>query len=151
MAGYSQRTLAQKLGFAAGQRVCVVQPPAGYRELLGPLPGGLRWSKTLRGRFDLVHCFTRSGADLIRRLPRLRDATEVDGSLWISWPKRSSGVATDLTEDVIRRLALDGGMVDVKVCAVDEVWSGLKLVFRKANRPGIAAQRGDGRGRGRER
>lgn len=141
MAGYSKRTVAEKLGFRAGQRVCAVTAPDGYHDLLGPLPDGLRWSKTLRGRFDLIHCFTKSTAELARRFPKLREALEVDGALWISWRKRASGVATDVTEDVIRRLALDGGMVDVKVCAVDDVWSGLKLVFRKADRPGIAARR----------
>jgi hypothetical protein len=145
MAGYSKRTLAQKLGYAAGQRVCAIGAPEGYHELLGPLPAGLRWVNGLRGRFDLVHCFVSNGAELARRFPKLREATDVDGALWISWPKRSSGVATDLTEDVIRELAIAGGMVDVKVCAVDDVWSGLKLVFRTADRPGVAAARSAGR------
>lgn len=146
MAGYSKRPLAAKLGFAEGQRVCVLAAPEGYREMLGPLPDGLRWARTLRGRFDLIHCFTRSRAELTRRFPKLRDAVDVGGALWISWPKRASGVATDLTEDVIRRVALDSGMVDVKVCAVDDVWSGLKLVFRNADRPAIAAARAVARG-----
>jgi hypothetical protein len=144
MAGYSKRPLGQKLGYKEGQRVCVLDAPDAYREMLGPLPDGLRWVASLRGRFDLIHAFTTSASGLARRYPRLRDALEVDGALWVSWPKKSSGVTTDLTEDVIRQLALDGGMVDVKVCAVDDVWSGLKLVFRIADRPGIAAARAKG-------
>jgi hypothetical protein len=141
MAGYSKRPLAAKLGFAPGQRVCAPGAPEHYLSLLAPLPDGLRWSSQLRGRFDLIHCFAQSERDLARRFPKLREALEVDGVLWISWPKRASGVATDLTEDTIRQRALDGGMVDVKVCAVDDVWSGLKLVFRTVDRPRIAAIR----------
>jgi hypothetical protein len=141
MAGYSKRPLAAKLGFRQGQRLCVLATPEGYAGLLGPLPEGLRLASTLRGRFDRIHFFARSERDLARRFPRLRDALEPDGMMWVSWPKKASGVATDLTASRVRRLALDGGMVDIKVCAVDDVWSALALVFRVADRPGIAAAR----------
>jgi hypothetical protein len=93
------------------------------------------------GRLDFIQLFVRRRVDLERRLPRLAAALEVDGALWVSWPKKASGVATDLTEDVVRRVALAHRLVDVKVCAVDAVWSGLKLVYRLAERAAVAAER----------
>lgn len=136
-AGYSKRSLLDKLGIKAGMRVCLIGDPPGYRSLLGPLPSGVEVSTSLRGKKDFIHFFADRESRLARRLPALRRALRPAGILWVSWPKRSSGVETDVTEGVVRRLALDGGLVDVKVCAVDEVWSGLKLVIPLAQRPRV--------------
>lgn len=135
-AGYSKRSLLDKLGIKAGMRVCFIDDPPGYRALLGPLPDEVVVSATLRGKKDFIHFFTDRESRLASRLPALRRALRPAGLLWVSWPKKSSGVETDVTEGVVRRLALDGGLVDVKVCAVDETWSGLKLVIPVAQRPG---------------
>lgn len=105
--------------------------PAHYSALLEGMPGDVKWVK---GKADLVHCFVRSSETLRKELPALMAAIPKNGTIWISWPKKSSGQITDLTEDVIRDAALAMGLVDVKVCAVDEVWSGLKLVYRLENR-----------------
>lgn len=134
-AGYSHRSLREKLGLRAGMRVCFVDAPTSYRSLLGPLPEGVLVDETLRGRKDFIHFFTDRESRLASRLPALGRALRPAGMLWVSWPKRASGVSTDLTEDVVRRLALGNGLVDVKVCAVDETWSGLKLVVPLADRP----------------
>lgn len=113
-----------------GARVRVIDPPRGYRALLGPLPRGVRWSRNAgRGPYDFVHWFTRTAAGMPKRLRELRGQIEPNGMIWVSWPKRASKVETDVTEDVVRDAALDVGLVDVKVCAVDGTWSGLKLVI----------------------
>lgn len=134
MAGYSKRSLAEKLGIKPGLRIALVAAPRGYRRLLDPLPTGVRFTTRAVGALPMIHCFTTSRADLARRLPALTRALATDGALWVSWPKGSSGVRTDVTENVVRALALDAGLVDVKVCAVDDVWSGLKLVRRLVDR-----------------
>jgi hypothetical protein len=141
MAGYSQRPLIAKLGIQPGARLALVGAPAGYERLLGELPPGAVARARPSGRLDFIQLFVRRRVDLERRLPRLAAALEVDGALWVSWPKKASGVATDLTEDVVRRVALAHRLVDVKVCAVDAVWSGLKLVYRLAERAAVAAER----------
>jgi hypothetical protein len=128
-AGYSQRSLADKLGFRPEMRAAVLGAPAGYDATLGALPPGVVVLRAARGQFDLVQLFLDRAAELDRRLPLLRQAIAPDGMLWISWPKKASGVRTDVTEDVVRDRALAHGLVDVKVCAVDAVWSGLKLVI----------------------
>lgn len=133
-AGYSSRSLPDKLGIKPHTRIALLNAPRGYGVTLRPLPPGLRVTGSLRGTFPFIQLFTTSRRDLERRFPALFRALAQDGALWISWPKRSSGVDTDLTEDVIRAVALAGGLVDVKVCAVDEVWSGLKLVRRTRDR-----------------
>jgi len=133
-AGYSGTPLAKKLGFKAGFRVRFVGAPADYPKILGRLPADVTVATATRGTFDLVHLFTKSAADLERQLPRLKAALAKDGMLWISWPKKTAGVATDLTGDVVRRLGLGSGLVDIKVCAVDETWSGLKFVYRRKDR-----------------
>jgi hypothetical protein len=132
--GYSSRSLPDKLGIKPGMRVALLNAPRGYAVTLRPLPPGLRVTASLRGTFPFIQLFTASRRDLEHRFPALFRALAQDGALWISWPKRSSGVDTDLTEDVIRAVALAGGLVDVKVCAVDDVWSGLKLVRRLKDR-----------------
>jgi hypothetical protein len=130
-AGYSGRALVAKLGVRPGERVVALGIPANYADLLDPLPDGAV-VRTRLGRSErFVHRFVTRRADLVRAFPRLAGALADDGMLWISWPKRVSGVATDLTEDRIREIALPYGLVDVKVCAVDAVWSGLKLVRRR--------------------
>jgi hypothetical protein len=133
MAGYSGTPLDRKLGIKAGMAVAILSAPTGYTKTL-QLPRGARYIRTLKGPLDLVHFFTKSRAELAAKLPALIAALQPAGALWISWPKQASQVPTDVTEDVIRAVALPLGVVDVKVCAVDETWSGLKLVRRVANR-----------------
>lgn len=132
--GYSSRSLPDKLGIKPNTRIALLNAPRGYAITLRPLPAGLRVTASLRGSFPFIQLFTTSRRDLERCFPALFRALAQDGALWISWPKKSSGVDTDLTEDVIRAVALAGGLVDVKVCAVDDVWSGLKLVRRLKDR-----------------
>lgn len=136
-AGYSGAPLAKKLGFADGLSVHVAGAPDHYRDLIGPAPGVI-WRKTPGKGLAIAHLFVRDRARLTRALPRLMKAVAPDGAIWVSWPKRASGVETDITEDVIRAVALPLGLVDIKVCAIDEVWSGLKLVIRKELRGGKA-------------
>jgi hypothetical protein len=132
--GYSGKPLHQKLGLKPGQRVCVLGAPVDYQTLVeGPVPG-LVLSTNARGKLDVAHIFETSAAKLQRKLPALMKAIAPDGMIWVSWPKKSARVATDITEDTVRDVALPLGLVDVKVCAVNEVWSGLKLVIRKENR-----------------
>jgi len=132
--GYSKRSLGEKLGIRSGVPVVALGAPPNYAALIAPLPEGtsLRTRLTPDARF--IHQFARSRADLETAFPRLAKALADDGTLWISWPKKASGVETDLTEEVLRELGLPLGLVDVKVCAVDDIWSGLKFVRRKENR-----------------
>jgi hypothetical protein len=129
--GYSGTPLARKLGVEEGAVVWAIGAPDDYEALLAPLPSGVRIVARGSSRPAFVHLFTTKRADLVRRLPALRERLATDGVLWVSWPKRASGVPSDVTEDSIREIALPLGFVDVKVCAVDETWSGLKLVIRK--------------------
>lgn len=137
-AGYSGTPLAQKLGIGSGCRVYTWQAPAPYRDWLAPLPDGVRFERRLSAATDVAHCFCVRQADLAEQLQAARAALRPDGVLWISWPKKAAKVATDISEDTIRRLCLPLGLVDVKVCAVSAVWSGLKLVLRKELRPPCA-------------
>ena len=129
--GYSGKPLAAKLGIAEGCRLLVVHPPQDYPALLAPLPAGIAFEDRLFARTDIVHVFALSRASLAGDLARLRAGLSADAAIWVSWPKKASKVATDITEDTIREIALPLGLVDVKVCAVSQVWSGLKLVIRK--------------------
>lgn len=133
-AGYSQRSLVEKLGIKAGMRIAILNAPRGYRTTLGKLPSGVTVASTARGALPFIQFFTVDRALFERQLPALLRALAPDGALWVSWPKKASGVPTDITEDVIRAVALPTGLVDVKVAAVDDVWSGLKLVRRLKNR-----------------
>lgn len=133
-AGYSGTPLAKKLGLKAGQRASVIGAPAHYRELLQPEPEPLHWLGGRAAKLDFVHLFVDREADFARRLQRQLARIVADGMIWVSWPKKASKVETDMTEDIVRKHALPLGLVDIKVCAVDEVWSGLKLVIRRANR-----------------
>jgi hypothetical protein len=134
MAGYSGRSLVEKLGIKPRTRIAIVNPPRGFRATLGRLPPGVTVSPHPRGALPFIHFFVKSRDVLEKRLPTLLRGLEPAGALWISWPKKASGVATDITEDVIRAVVLPTGLVDVKVAAIDEVWSGLKLVRRVKNR-----------------
>jgi len=134
MAGYSDRRLVDKLGIKPGTRIAILNAPRGYRATLGTLPPGVVVASAPRGTFPFIRFFTRSRSLLQTKLDMLLRALEPDGALWISWPKKASGVATDMTEDAVREIALPVGLVDIKVAAVDDVWSGLKLVRRLGNR-----------------
>ncbi len=129
--GYSGTPLAKKLGIAADARVYTFAAPANYAELLAPLPQGVKFDKKVTPSTSLAHVFVTQSKDLAQQLKALRKQLSPSSALWISWPKKASRVATDITEDTIRALALPLGFVDIKVCAVTEVWSGLKLVVRK--------------------
>jgi hypothetical protein len=135
-AGYSGTPLVRKLGIKDGARLGLIGAPDGFAETLGQLPPGVQARRRLGGRrFDVIVAFFDRRAGLERRLASLADALEPTGGLWIAWPKRASGVPTDLTENVVRDLGLAAGLVDNKVCAVDQVWSGLRLVYRLRDRP----------------
>jgi hypothetical protein len=134
MAGYSTTPLAQKLGIKPGTKVAALAAPAGYRKWLAPLPDKVRFTDQAVAGSHFVHLFVSERRTLEKELKRLRALLDDAGILWVSWPKKSSGVATDITEDVIREVCLPLGFVDVKVCAVDETWSGLKLMIRRENR-----------------
>jgi hypothetical protein len=123
-----------KLGIKPGAKVAILNPPFGYARMLGKLPPRVTPKTTTTGQLDFIQCFTTEKRKLERRFAALERALAPAGMLWISWPKQASGVATDLTEDVIRAIGLAHGLVDVKVAAVDEVWSGLKFVRRLKDR-----------------
>ena len=134
-AGYSGTPLAKKLGIKPGTGIVALHAPKNYRELLEPLPQDV----TLEGRMGegertFVHYFATSKSTLEVDFPRLRRQLTKSGILWVSWPKKSSGVKTDLTREVVRDIGLETGLVDTKVCAVDETWSGLKFLYRLADR-----------------
>ncbi len=133
-AGYSGTPLAKKLGVKPGTRVAVINAPPDYAELLAPLPEGVILADHLSDNAAFIHLFAIERSVLESHLPDARDALRSDGMLWLSWPKKASGVATDLDGGVIRSLGLDAGLVDVKVCAVDATWSGHKFVYRKKDR-----------------
>lgn len=133
-AGYSGTPLATKLGIKPSSTVRLVGAPEHFEEALGPLPDGVRVRRAGPFRADVVVLFTTSYAALADRVEPLGRAVHPDGSLWVAWPKKASGVATDVTEDAVREVALPLGLVDNKVCAVTDVWSGLRLVWRKERR-----------------
>lgn len=134
MAGYSATPLVRKLGIKPGQRVATIEAPKGYRELLAPIPEGVSFTKEVAADAPFVHLFVKERRILSSELKRLRRLLADTGVLWVSWPKKASNVKTDITEDVIREVCLPLGFVDVKVCAVDETWSGLKLMIRREKR-----------------
>ncbi|HZC87913.1 MAG TPA: hypothetical protein VE266_13015, partial [Steroidobacteraceae bacterium] len=134
MSGYSGTPLAKKLGIRAHARLFARAAPDNYGELLAPLPEGVHSVRRIDARTDLIHLFATRAAPLARALAAARRAMRMDAVIWVSWPKRLSGVDTDISENDVRALALPLGLVDVKVCAVDDTWSGLKLVLRKSER-----------------
>src|SRR5258706_10510769 len=136
MAGYSGTPLPQKLGVKPGARRALVRGRAGFERALNPLPDGVRLRTQARGAQDVVLFFATRRAELERRFDGLAGTVEPAGGLWIAWPKRTACVATDLREGIVRELGLAHGLVDNKVCAVDDTWSGLRFVFRLRDRPG---------------
>ena len=134
MAGYSGTPLAQKLGIKPGTTIVLINAPANYRKLLGNFANGVEFTSRVLANSNFIHLFTTHRSELEKQVPRLRAKIADPGTLWVSWAKKSSGVATDITEDVVRKVALPLGFVDIKVCAVDETWSGLKLMIRCQNR-----------------
>jgi hypothetical protein len=134
MAGYSGTPLPQKLGLKPGLTVVTINAPTNYQRLLGSIPEGVTFSNRLKPNASFVHVFITNRSELEKRLSVLRETAADTGIVWVSWPKKSSGVPTDVTEDVVRAVALPLGFVDVKVCAIDETWSGLKLMVRIENR-----------------
>lgn len=130
-AGYSGKPLAQKLGFKQGHRVYLIDAPDNYLSLVAPLPPEVEFVKKLTPTVDMVHIFSMEKNNLDKHLQKLRLSLSPEAAIWVSWPKRAAKLATEITEDTVRELALPLGFVDIKVCAVSEVWSGLKLVVRK--------------------
>jgi hypothetical protein len=135
VAGYSGTPLVQKLGIKPGSRICILRAPKGFEQVLGDLPERVTIAERLRGNQDLVLLFSSSRADLMRRFDGGAAAISPSGSFWVAWPKKTSGVKTDLDENVVRAIGLSGKLVDVKVCAINDIWSGLKFVVRVVNRP----------------
>ena len=134
MAGYSGTPLPQKLGIKPGAIVVLIDAPEDYRKLLGQIPSGVNFATRPVGNTKFIHLFAKERGALLKHLQSLRQKIADDAAVWVSWPKKSSGVPTNITEDVIRAVALPLGFVDIKVCAVDETWSGLKLMIRRENR-----------------
>jgi hypothetical protein len=133
MAGYSGTPLPQKLGMKPGTTIVVINEPPKYRKLLGKLDQ-VTFSNRIRANSDFVHLFTSRRNELQKKMSILRNKISDNGTIWVSWPKKSANLPTDVTEDVVREVALPLGLVDIKVCAVDETWSGLKLMIRRENR-----------------
>jgi hypothetical protein len=127
--GYSGTSLAKKLGIKEGFKIRLVNQPEYYFKLFDDFPENVSITSDEMGKKDLIHFFTKEAFELFDNILLLKNEIEVNGMIWISWPKKVSKVPTDITEDTIRNLALKNGLVDIKVCAVDEIWSGLKLVI----------------------
>jgi hypothetical protein len=135
-AGYSGTPLAKKLGLKTGDLVSLLNAPAGIRKLLDPVPEDVRFVTKFDKAARVVHLFTTRKAELAKTLASCRKSLAPDAAIWVSWPKKAAKLDTDVTEDTVREVALPLGLVDIKVCAVDETWSGLKLVLRKQLRSG---------------
>lgn len=137
MAGYSATPLVKKLGIKEGHRLALLGAPPGFERTLGALPSGVRMEREARGKgaVDVAIVFTKSRAELERRFAKVAGALSPAGGFWVAWPKKASGIVTDMTEHVVRDVALPRGLVDNKVCAIDDVWSGLRLVYRLESRP----------------
>jgi hypothetical protein len=141
VAGYSPRSLPDKLGVKAGARVVLLNAPEGFETVLGSLPDGVKIARRLAAGADLVVAFFLRRADLARAWSRMTTAAGPTAVVWVAWPKRASGVPTDLTDNAVREVVLPTGWVDTKVCAIDDTWSGLKCVLRVELRPAPAARR----------
>lgn len=132
--GYSGTPLSKKLGYRDSSRVYLSGAPSDFTRLVEPLPQGVRFVKTVDAATEIVHVFVTDRAKLAKFLASCRKKLKPEAIVWVSWPKKSSKVPTTVDENVIRELALPLGFVDIKVCAIDETWSGLKLVVRKTLR-----------------
>ncbi|MDB5227702.1 MAG: hypothetical protein JWN78_1895 [Bacteroidota bacterium] len=128
-ADYSETPLAKKLGIKDGFRIRLINEPSNYFNLFADLPGKLTIARNNKNKADFIHLFTKELKEVEKQIPLLKNEIESNGIIWISWPKKASKVPTDITEDMIRKIVLENGLVDIKVCAVDETWSGLKLVI----------------------
>ena len=137
-AGYSGTPLAKKLGIKTGFRVALIGAPEGFRRELGELPAEVSFVTSLASQLELILFFAKSQSELTRNFSTLALKLTPAGMLWIAWPKKASGVPTDLSDNVVREIGLAAGLVDVKVCAVNEIWSGLKFVIRVKDRPGVS-------------
>lgn len=137
MAGYSATPLARKLGIKSGHVIALLDAPPGFERSLAPLPQETDVRTSLDGGpFDVVVCFTTRREDLVRRIAQVQPVLTVAGGLWVAFPKKASKVPTEVTDHVVREIALPLGLVDNKVCAIDETWTGLRLVLRRELRPG---------------
>ena len=134
MAGYSAKPLIRKLGIQEDARVLLINAPSGYFKLTGQWPAGARLANENDSNVDFIHLFVVSMEDLEYHLPMLKKQIKPNGMIWVSWHKKTSKIPTDVSEDLIRKAAIALGLVDIKVCAIDDNWSGLKLVIRKSNR-----------------
>src|SRR3954469_9654750 len=139
VAGYSETPLLQKLGIKEGTRMTAVNAPADFRDNLGVLPLAVEWANRVRPPLDLIVAFHTSRSAMVANWPALTAAAQPEGAIWLAWPKKASGVATDINENVLRAEFLPTGWVDNKVCAIDETWTGLRFVLRKERRPKKAA------------
>lgn len=128
-AGYSGTPLAKKLGIKDGFHISLINAPEYYMDLFTDLPANLYFEDKKSDKVDFIHFFTKSKDEYMNLLPELKDQIKSNGMIWVSWPKKASKVVTDITEDIIRNFAIKSGLVDIKVCAVDDTWSGLKLVI----------------------
>jgi len=133
-AGYSGTPLAKKLGIKPGFDIVLINAPDNYFDLFTDLPGGLHIATEISKGHDMIHLFAKNQQEYLSRLYLLKDQIKQNGMVWVSWPKKASKIVTDITEDIIRNEALKNGLVDVKVCAIDDIWSGLKLVIRLKDR-----------------
>lgn len=134
MAGYSGTPLIKKLGIKEGFRCAFINAPQGFASELGPLPSQAKLTKRSADQLDFILFFTKSSSGLLEQISAIAMQLKRNGMLWVSWPKKSSGVATDLSFEVVQHCGLDAGLVDVKICAVNDVWSGLKFVYRLKDR-----------------
>lgn len=135
MAGYSGAPLPKKLGIKEGSRLALLAAPKGFARALAPLPDGVDVRTQARGKLDVIVFFATRRRELERRFPVMARALELNGGLWVAWPKKASGVATDLTFEPVQEIGLECGLVDNKVCAIDDSWSGLRFVYRVVDRP----------------
>ena len=133
-AGYSKRSLVEKLGIKPNSSVAILNAPLNFDRTLGPLPDGVVLKSKVDKEIDFIHAFFFNSKSLDHQFPKLERALSETGTLWISWPKKTAKIETDLTDNVVREIGLRHGLVDIKVCAVDEVWSGLKFVYRLKDR-----------------
>lgn len=134
MAGYSSTPLAKKLGIKENSRIGLVNAPANFQSELGKLPDNAEFVKRLTSSLDIILFFVLTERALARDFAKLAGKLATNGMIWIAWPKKSSGVTTDLSFDSVQRIGLDAGLVDVKICAIDDTWSGLKFVYRLKDR-----------------
>jgi len=137
MAGYSGTPLPKKLGIKEGSRIALVNPPKNFESELGELPDKVQFTKRPAKSLDIILLFVLTERALARDFAKLAARLTANGMIWIAWPKKSSGVTTDVSEQCVRRIGLEAGLVDVKICAIDETWSGLKFVYRLKDRSAL--------------